>query len=121
MPEISKVLEVSSKSRVELDVALSAFNLMFRTLKRNQIFCVECAYQGGKVFELGGLYRDLFFMTAREAKRDSRLTTSGRLTGFQFFGANWKLESKTAFYEWLYLNALAKHPELNESLTRPVC
>lgn len=114
---ISRVLEVSSKSRVELGVALSAFNLTFRTVKRNQVFCVECAYQGSKVFEFGGPYRDLFFMTAREAKRDSRLATSGRLTGFQFFGADWKLEPRTAFYDWLYLNALAKHPELNESLT----
>ena len=54
LPGISRVLEVSSKSREELGVALSAFNLTFTTLKHNRTFSVECAYQGSKVFERGG-------------------------------------------------------------------
>lgn len=117
LPGVSRVLEVSSKSREDLGVALSAFNLTFRTLKKDQVFCVECAYQGSKVFELGGPYRDLFFVSAREAKRDPRLTASGRLVGFQFFGVDWELEPMTAFYDWLYINALAKHHLLNENLS----
>lgn len=111
LPSISNVLEVSSKSRETLGVALSAFNLRFTTVKHNRTFSVECAYQGSKVFEQGGPYVDLFGKTSREAKKDERLRSSGRLTGFRFFGSDWELEPLTAFYDWLYINALKKQPK----------
>lgn len=116
LPGISKVLEVSSKSREELGVALSAFNLTFTTVKHNRTFSVECAYQGSKVFEQGGPFVDIFGMTSREAKKDERLRSSGRLTGFRFFGTDWGLEPLTAFYDWLYINALKKQPSVTERL-----
>lgn len=113
---ISKVLEVSSKSREQLGVALSAFNLTFTTVKRKNKFTVECAFQGSKVFERGGPFTDIFERTSREAKKDERLRTSGRLIGFRFFGTDWQLEPQTAFYDWLYINALKKQPDLTEHL-----
>jgi len=116
LPGISKVLEVSSKSREDLGVALSAFNLTFTTVKHNRTFSVECAFQGSKVFEHGGPYIDIFGMTSREAKKDERLRSSGRLTGFRFFGTDWELEPQTAFYDWLYINALKKHPNITQLL-----
>src|SRR5690606_15134406 len=82
------VLEVSSKSREELGSSLSAFNLMLTTVRHQRTLSVECAYQGSKVFEHGGPYVDIFDMTAREAKKDARLLSSGRLTGFRFFGSD---------------------------------
>lgn len=116
LPSISRVLDVSSKSPNELGVALSAFNLTFTTLKHNRTISVECAYQGSKIFERGGPFNDLFSKTPREAKKDDRLRSSGRLTGFQFFGTSWGLEPQTAFYDWLYINALKKQPSLTEQL-----
>lgn len=116
LPGISKVLEVSSKSRTELGVALSAFNLTFTTVKHNRTFSVECAFQGSKIFEHGGPFIDIFGMTSREAKKDERLHSSGRLTGFRFFGTDWELEPLTAFYDWLYINALKKQPSMTEQL-----
>ena len=116
LPSISRVLEVSSKSREELGIALSAFNLTFTTVKHNRTFSVECAYQGSKVFEQGGPFVDIFGMTSREAKKDERLRSSGRLTGFRFFGTDWGLEPLTAFYDWLYINALKKQPGVTERL-----
>lgn len=116
LPEIDKVLEVSSKSRNELGVALSAFNLTFTTIKHHRTFSVECAYQGSKVFERGGPFVDIFGKTSREAKKDERLLSSGRLTGFRFFGIEWDLEPLTAFYDWLYINALKKQPSVTEQL-----
>ncbi|MDM5131404.1 hypothetical protein OB962_10385 [Aeromonas piscicola] len=110
------ILEVSSKSKNELGVALSAFNLTFTTLLHQRTFSVECAFQGSKVFENGGPYVDLFEMTSREAKKDERLRSSGRLIGFYFFGSKWSLEPQTAFYDWLYINALNKQPQLTEKL-----
>ena len=115
---ISRILEVSSKSREELGVALSAFNLSFTTLKQNRTFSVECAFQGSKVFERGGPYIDIFGMTSREAKKDERLRSSGRLVSFRFFGTEWELEPRTAFYDWLYINALKKQPEITEKLLK---
>ncbi|MGB5807351.1 MAG: hypothetical protein WBH02_07905 [Castellaniella sp.] len=116
LPGMSKVLEVSSKSREEIGVALSAFNLTFTTVKYNRTFSVECAYQGSKVFERGGPFADIFGMTSLEAKKDERLRSSGRLTGFSFFGTDWELEPQTAFYDWLYINALKKRPGIAEQL-----
>lgn len=107
---IHSVLEISSKSREELGVSLSAFNLTFTTLRLGRTFSVECAYQGSKVFECGGPYVDLFGVSSRDAKKDQRLNSSGRLTGFSFFNIEWGLEPLTAFYDWLYINALKKQP-----------
>ncbi len=108
---VSNPLEVSSKSEDPLGVALSSFNLKFTT-KKGRTLTVEAAFQGSKVFECGGPYVDLFDAGPMEAKRDERLKTSGRLSSFSFFGCEWELEPKTAFYDWLYINALLKNAQL---------
>ncbi|WP_323922462.1 DarT1-associated NADAR antitoxin family protein [Aeromonas caviae] len=108
---IESVLEVSSKSREQLGVALSAFNLKFTTMKHQRDISVECAFQGSKVFENGGPFTDLFDVTSLEAKRDERLQSSGKLTGFMFYDVSWELEPQTAFYDWLYINALKKRDD----------
>lgn len=110
--EVSDVLEISSKSPTELGVALSAFNLMIRTVKHEREFSLECAYQASKVFEHGGPFVDLLNVKSIEAKRDPRLNQHGRLTKFRFFGMDWDLLPRTAFYDWLYINALHKRPDL---------
>jgi len=116
LPNVEKILEISSKSRDTLGVALSAFNLSFTTLKQQRTLNIECAFQGSKVFQRGGPFVDMFEMTPREAKKDKRLLTSGRLTGFKFFGKEWELEPQTAFYDWLYISALRKQRELAEQI-----
>lgn len=113
---IDKVLEVSSKSEEELGVNLSAFNLSFTTVKPEISMTVECAFQGSKIFEQGGPFTDIFHKTSMEAKKDSRLKESGRLTGFQFFNNEWELEPQTAFYDWLYINALNKNSCFGEQV-----
>lgn len=114
----SSPLEVSSKSHTELGVSLSAFNLTGKTRKTGKVFTVETAYQSSKVFESGGPFRDLMYGTSREAKKDPRIKESGRLVAFNFFGDEWSLEPKTAFYDWLYINALARNEWLAEELVR---
>jgi hypothetical protein len=117
IPSAGEILEVSSKSKEELGVALSAFNLSFTTLKQNFTMSVECAFQGSKVFEKGGPFKDLFVKTSREAKLDDRIKSSGRLVRFSFYGADWELEPRTAFYDWLYINALKKQsPDMIEEI-----
>lgn len=113
---VDKVLEISSKSPDELGVSLSAFNLMIKTVKREKEFSLECAYQASKVFERGGPFLDLLDAKSIDAKRDPRLNQHGRLIKFRFYGMDWELQPRTAFYDWLYINALHKRPELAEQV-----
>lgn len=114
--KVSDVLEISSKSPTEIGVSLSAFNLMIRTVKHEREFSLECAYQASKVFEHGGPFVDLLNAKSIDAKRDPRLVRHGRLVNFRFFGMEWSLQPRTGFYDWLYINALHKHPELAQGV-----
>jgi hypothetical protein len=113
---VEKVLEVSSKSRKKIGVELSAFNLSMALPNTSTKISVECAFQGSKVFENGGPYIDIFSKTSLEAKKDERLRSSGRLTNFHFFGNDWLLEPQTAFYDWLYINALKENANLAKEI-----
>ena len=108
-------LEVSSKSPTPLGVALSAFNLHLH-LDDGRRVPVEVAFQSSKKFTHGGPYPDLLTVSPKDAKRDPRLQESGRLEGFVFGAESWALTPRTAFYDWLYLNALNQHPHLGEQL-----
>src|SRR5579871_5394331 len=114
---ITPVLEISSKSPDPIGVSLSAFNLRLRMLN-NPEMPVECAFQGSKVFEHGGPYTDLYRATSRDAKTDERIRSSGVLIGFRFLNEEFPLQPATAFYDWLYLNALWQNPDLSSKLTR---
>lgn len=105
---LEPLLEVSTKSEDRLGQRLSAFNLKV-TLDDATIIPLECAYQGSKVFENGGPYTDLYMAEGREAKRDARLQSSGRLVAFSFNGVHFPLLPKTAFYDWLYIQAIFPH------------
>lgn len=111
-------LEVSTKSLEELGVKLSAFNLSCKTGRHGREFTVETAYQSSKVFASGGPYTDLLYGSSIAAKKDARLRESGDLVAFQFFGASWSIEPRTAFYDWLYLNSLLKNSWAIEQLLR---
>ena len=111
-----KVLEISSKSSEDLGVKLSAFNLTKFVPSLGKAVPVECVYQGSKVFAVGGPYTDLYTATSRAAKGDDRLRQSGELRRFSFEGKEFPLKAGSAFYDWLYVNALMEHPELSEPL-----
>lgn len=105
-----KIIDISSKSTLELGVKLSAFNLMIPAKKHP--FSVECAFQGSKVFENGGPYMDLIYKNSLEAKKDERLKKSGRLVAFKYFKKEYPLEPKDYFYNWIYINALQLNKDL---------
>lgn len=111
------ILEVSSKSENALGANLSAFNLFFTTKGKGVDISVECAFQGSKVFENGGPYTDLYYKSSLEAKRDPRLKESGRLLRFSFFSQDWPTEPLTAFYDWLYVNALTSRDDLRAAVS----
>ncbi len=103
----SPLLEVSSKSDEIAGRHLSAFHL--RVSLGDRDMPLENAFQGSKVFENGGPYKDLFEVDPREAKRDPRLRSSGALKGFKFDGFEFPLKPTTVFYDWLYLNSIFPH------------
>ena len=109
-----RVLEVSTKSHSKRGRHLSAFYLKVKTSKGE--IPLECAFQGSKVFEKGGPYRDIFRLEPKQAKKDPRLKDSGALTAFEFEGVRWPLEPKTAFYDWLYAKSLYPHRDWAKKL-----
>ena len=111
----SRVLEVSSRSKRDIGVQLSAFNLMIEHPGRGS-YSVECAFQASKVFEHGGPFVDLFDVSSRAAKTDRRLRESGELVGFRYLTDQFPLEPKTYFYDWLYASALCRHDKLVEQV-----
>lgn len=114
---VTRVLEISSKSPETLGVDLSAFNLSLACSGGSSL-AVEVVFQGSKAFRDGGPFTDIYSATSREAKRDPRLRSSGPLVSFQWQGETWPLIPRTAFYDWLYLNALRGNPSLAERLVQ---
>lgn len=114
--KISSILEISSASNIELGRKLSAFNLLITTPKYNNKFTVETAFQGSKVFEKQGPFRDLYGLDSRAAKRDPRLKSSGKLIHFEFYGRKFPLKPQTYFYDWLYINALYQNVDLSKEI-----
>lgn len=110
------ILEISSKSEEDVGIRLSAFNLCITTKLKNITFTVECAFQGSKVFENGGPYKDLIGMDSKAAKKDIRLKESGNLIAFEFFGKRFPIIPRTFFYDWIYINALCQNPKLSETI-----
>ena len=104
---LSRLLEISTKSDSELGRRLSAFNLKLRMEDRDTF--LECAYQASKVFRHGGPFTDIVSMSAREAKGDPRLRSSGDLVAFEYLGERYPLSPKSAFYDWLYIKAILPH------------
>ena len=102
-------------------MALSAFNLKIKSAKGRQ-FSVESVYQSSKVFSgnHGEIqYLDLLYKSPTEAKTDPRLKTSGNIVAFRTFGKTekeWSINPISAYYNWIYLNALIQHPEYHKPL-----
>lgn len=113
------ILEVSSKSNSILGIKLSAFNLKFTIDGRD--IPLENIFQSSKVFENGGPYYDLLYVSPREAKKDLRLKNSGKLIGFKFKNKTFPLEPQTLYYDWLYCRCLSQYKDLVDELTKYSC
>ena len=106
----SNILEISSKSPPKIGRELSAFNLMKKVNGRS--VPVENIFQSSKQFSCGGPYSDLLYKSPWEAKKDKRLYSSGSLIAFSFDEKTYPLEPQTAFYDWIYCNAIKENSSL---------
>ena len=113
--QLCNILEISSKSKIDFGVKLSAFNLCL-TNQDDITASVESFFQGSKVFTKGGPYIDLYQKSSREAKKDPRIAESGGLLKFNFDNNEWPLKPPTVFYDWLYCSALTQNQDLAEAI-----
>ena len=111
-----QVLELSSKSGNKLSFLLSPLSLKLTNEHDGIQYSVENLLQASKVFEDGGPYPNLLTVPPRQAKKDERLISSGELIGYNYFGTAWEFEPLTAFYDWLYVNALKQNVQLHEEV-----
>lgn len=106
---LENLLEISTKSDEEVGRRLSAFSLKLNL--DGFTYPLESVYQGSKVFERRGPFPEIFDLQPREAKRFIREIDAGNLIGFELKGKRFPLSPKNAFYDWLYIRALAEHSE----------
>ena len=105
--EITKVLEISTKSPRAVGVRLSAFNMRVAVEGESSPVLLEAAFQGSKVFRSQGPFTHLYQSSdGREVKRFMRSLPDDELVRFRFAGRDWPPSPRTAFYDWLYLTSL---------------
>jgi len=112
----AQVLEVSSKSLDEIGVCLSAFNLS--VAYKNERCTVESVFQASKVFEESGPFPELYTHESKEVRDYVREHALGGLVAFEAFGTRWPLNPTRAFYDWVYIRALVRNPELAEGVLK---
>nr|WP_155840108.1 hypothetical protein [Hyphomonas jannaschiana] len=112
-----EILEVSTKSDSELGRRLSAFRLDVELSGISSK--IECIYQASKVFEKGGPFEEIVHLSPLEAKRYFKARKLGLIKCFSFKGQRYENLPFHAFYDWLFLRALAEHKLfLSERLSR---
>lgn len=109
-----KVLEVSSKSLEGFAKELSAFKLKLKIFNIDSY--VENIYQSSKVFENEKPHLELLNVSPLEAKRFFQDLNTGKLISFKIGYKNFPIDPPTAFYDFLYLNALSQNKNLANKL-----
>jgi len=101
------ILEVSTKSPLELGKMLSSINLKFRV--KNDDYYFESVYQSSKVFSNGLLgevhHPEWIELESFEAKKASK-TIGLPLLEFRFNSQTFPLEPPTMFFDWLYIRCI---------------
>lgn len=112
-----RVIEASTASDdYGLGRQLSAFNLTLDNIP------IENLFQGSKVFsDSTGPFTDIYYdCSPKEAKSDNRIRVK---KGRGVIGFSLKIKGRSiefdayphsAFYDYLYINALSQHPEVSE-------
>lgn len=116
---LDKILEVSTKSNIEIGKKLSSFNLKLKVA--DGAYPLECIYQSSKVFRNTlGEYQvlDALYMNPKSAKVRLYEENHNYLVKFRCFDREFPLEPKYLFYDWLYINAVKDIPNLTGILSQ---
>ena len=112
------ILEISTKSLQELGVQLSAFNLMKYESPLKKKIAVENIYQASKKFATYGPYVDLFYVSPKEAKKDERISSSGKVFGYIYQGNEFPTTPKYLFFDYIYISALYENPQIAHKINK---
>ncbi len=111
-----KILEISTKSPSPDGVRLSAFNLLKQYNYSLQKYSVEVIYQSSKIFEHGGPYLDILSKTSKDAKKDERISNSGKVVGYSYNEKLFSTEPYNLFFDYLYFSALLENTSYSKEL-----
>lgn len=106
---LTDILEISTKSDEIIGQRLSAFNLKYKIDEKS--FPLESVYQGSKVFEKAGPFKEIFFYKPREAKKFTGELECGNLKSYSLQDKIYPLSPPNAFYDWLYIRSLESHAD----------
>lgn len=104
------ILEVSTKSKDQLGIKLSAFNLRLNGIP------LESVFQSSKVFSGGIQYKFLIKYKPGDAKKYIKENSKGFLEKFNYNGQDFPLYPKSLFYDYIYICALRNVPNLSIKL-----
>ncbi len=104
---VSPILEISTKSPLEVGRRLSAFNLKIDVDGAKK--SLESVYQSSKVFSGSGQHEFLMDIDPFKSKKEIRRLGRGAIIAFRFLGREFPTEPVNAFYDWLYIRAIAPH------------
>ena len=102
---ISPILEISTKSPLEVGRRLSAFSLKIDVNGAKK--SLESVYQSSKVFSKSGQHKFLMDIDPFKSKKEIRRLGQGTIIAFRFLGRDFPTEPVNAFYDWLYIRAIA--------------
>lgn len=109
----ANILEVSTKSLEPLGAELSAFNLKYKGIP------VESIFQSSKVFVKDSTqYSFLINYSPREAKKYVKEHSLGQLKCFRYENKEYPLFPESAFYDFIYIQALKQNEELSKQLLK---
>ncbi|WP_440097305.1 DarT1-associated NADAR antitoxin family protein [Pseudomonas fragariae (ex Marin et al. 2024)] len=95
---IENILEISSKSLTDVGVKASAFNLMIETRNIIESSVSNAHFRQVKFLNIAAHLLIFLDKTSREAKKDERLKSSGRLSEFRFYQKIWPLLNRKLYF-----------------------
>lgn len=116
-----RLLEVSSASEAELGRRLSAFSLTVGRgpAAESRPIPLEVAYQSSKIFRGHGRLTQAADLAPPEAKHlAAEMHRVHDLIAFEWNGCCWPLQPPTAFYDWLFVQAVRQEPQLSREIMR---
>lgn len=116
-----EILEVSRKSENELGTKLSAFNLMINI--KGITSSVESFYHSSKVFGEIQFY-ECMNLEAKDSKKyiqDKVENLSLKLSGFNFMGMKFDLNTRSMCYDYIYIMGLKQNEDVAKEILKYEC